>query len=168
MGSVLGAGSAWLGHALTRIEGGRVKSWWFLSALVIAAACNRPSAPISGAAHGPTHTVALDRDFVLKVGESAKLSGTPFNVTFIKVAEDSRCLPNTTCVWAGNGKVALEVDDGRGEGESITLNTAVNPQAVEARSFFVRLVSLSPHAVGESGSQGYSSTLRLSRTSSNE
>lgn len=49
--------------------------------------------------NAPTITPALDEEFNLVSNQSAQVD--TLNFQFIKVTEDSRCPPKTTCVWQG-------------------------------------------------------------------
>lgn len=68
----------------------------------ITAGTDASGAPVAG--HG------LDVVERLAVGESVQAHGQ--TVTFVEVAEDSRCPEGTTCVWEGRAGVQLRVGDG--------------------------------------------------------
>ncbi|MEO8199583.1 MAG: hypothetical protein ABI679_03585 [Gemmatimonadota bacterium] len=133
----------------------------FLPGLLIVAACGRGSP--ATAAYSHTKVVSVDRDFSLAVGEAARVANTPITIGFAKVEDDSRCDPNVTCVWAGNGRVGLEVT-GEGQKEALVLNTTLNPQSRSVHGFMLRLMDLNrrrPSATADS--VGYKVTLRVSR-----
>jgi hypothetical protein len=64
----------------------------------------------------------LDTPFVLKMGETAALKGTPLRVTFEDVPEDSRCPAHVRCIWQGNAEVRLSLTSGKGSAP-LVLNT---------------------------------------------
>ena len=43
----------------------------------------------------------------IELGEAVAVDGVP--VRFVRVAEDSRCPPGVTCVWAGRARVELAI-----------------------------------------------------------
>jgi len=62
-----------------------------------------------GTASSQTKTVDPGTDVVLAPGQTAAVMAAPMSVRFIAVTEDSRCPRDTTCVWAGQVKLALEI-----------------------------------------------------------
>jgi len=55
--------------------------------------------------------VALATDFDLPVGEKVGVAGTRLVVEFVRVAEDSRCPMNARCIWEGNARVVVRVEE---------------------------------------------------------
>jgi hypothetical protein len=51
----------------------------------------------------------LDVEGTLAAGASSAVKGTDMEVKFVTITEDSRCPTDSTCVWAGEVKVKLEV-----------------------------------------------------------
>lgn len=118
---------------------------------------------------GPAETVRLGRAFNLRVGQQATLKREGLRIRFVAVPEDSRCPVNVTCVWAGNAKVQIEVNPGRRDGETLTLNTAGTaslPGETRYRRFTFRLVKLSPDPRSNRriGPRSYILTLMVSRS----
>jgi len=72
-----------------------------LAVLVLAPACDSPSAPSD---------VAVGEEFTLAIGEAARVGQDALNLGFERVAEDSRCPSDASCVWAG--QVVVEVSLG--------------------------------------------------------
>ncbi len=58
-------------------------------------------------------TVDLGAPFTLAPGTMVLVSNAGIKVRFIAVTEDSRCPRDVTCIWAGEVKVQLEIDDSR-------------------------------------------------------
>jgi hypothetical protein len=114
--------------------------------------------------------VFFDKDFSLGIGQTAtiegeKLEGEKLVLKFKAVPEDSRCPVNVVCVWAGNGKVELEVLDIDGQNKTVFLNTETKPGATLLKWYKLTLISLNPPRIdGMPISPGaYSVTLRVKR-----
>jgi hypothetical protein len=58
-------------------------------------------------------TVDLGAQFTLAPGATVFVKNAGIKVRFIAVIEDSRCPLDVTCIWAGEVKVQLEIDDTR-------------------------------------------------------
>jgi len=56
-----------------------------------------------------SQAVELGADVTLVPGATASLKTGQMSVRFVAVTEDSRCPRDTTCVWAGEVKVQLEI-----------------------------------------------------------
>ncbi|MGH9820311.1 MAG: hypothetical protein ACRD43_09100 [Pyrinomonadaceae bacterium] len=80
----------------------------------------------------------------LKAGESTTAMKGKLHVKFIGVGEDSRCPAGTTCVWAGNAKVGIQVWKKGGKPADLTLNTTLDPRTVTYLGFKITLITLSP------------------------
>jgi hypothetical protein len=61
------------------------------------------------------------------------------------MVEDSRCPEGTTCVWAGNAKVKIEVRKGRSGAKTYEINSTTQPNVVEYAGYQIRLTGLTPH-----------------------
>jgi hypothetical protein len=113
--------------------------------LFAAIACAGTGAAVGSNSAAETKAVTMDQDFDLAPGQTAVVDGGGLTVTFVKVAEDSRCPTGVQCVWAGNGAVALEPST-QGTGKyAVTLNTTLTPHAVNAGAYEIRLVGLKPY-----------------------
>lgn len=56
--------------------------------------------------------ISLDETFVLQYGETKMLDGQDhFSVSFIDLLEDSRCPANAICVWQGQARVKIEINE---------------------------------------------------------
>lgn len=89
--------------------------------------------------------VALSKEFKLKVGEVARVSGAGIKVSLNGVVEDSRCPTGVQCIWAGNGKVSVRLSKDKGEAVSVELNTSAGPKSSTYGEYKVKLVSLDPY-----------------------
>jgi hypothetical protein len=114
-------------------------------------------------------TARVGREFKVKAGRAVTLDGGRLRLRFARVASDSRCPVDVTCVWAGNAEVALEVGGRLWRGkQTLTLNTNASGQgASEAKygRYTIRLVGLSPQPRSDRKiSQGqYTATLLVSK-----
>jgi hypothetical protein len=86
----------------------------------------------------------LGEEFQLRVGEQASLDNGNFHITFEEVLEDSRCPEGVTCVWAGNARIALVLNE-----SEANLNTYLEPQEITRSGYLVKLISVSPYPVYE-------------------
>lgn len=89
--------------------------------------------------------VPLNQEFTLKVGQQAAIKGEQVKVKFISVLEDSRCPKNVTCIWAGRGRVAVQLTKAHNKGETIELTTDSAASAKDFIGYQVKLVSLDPY-----------------------
>lgn len=111
----------------------------------------------------------LGREFEVKVGRVVALDGGRLMLRFARVASDSRCPVDVTCVWAGNAEVLLEVGGRLWRGkQTLTLNTnAAAQRASEAKfgRYTVRLVGLSaqPRRTRHPNAAQYTATLLVSK-----
>jgi hypothetical protein len=116
------------------------------------------------ASAGPARA-PVDKEFSLRMGQSASIDGEKLIIKFKAVLEDSRCPTNALCAWAGNGKVEFEVLDIDGQNKTIILNTEDEPRLAPLKEHKLKLVSLNPPRIdGISISPGdYSVTLYVER-----
>ena len=70
-----------------------------------------------------------------------------FRIRFVEMVDDSRCPIGTTCVWAGNAKVRIEVrgHGRRGQKQTFELNSNTSPKSVQFNGYEIKLVDLTPH-----------------------
>jgi len=68
---------------------------------------------------------------------------TGFSIKFVEMVEDSRCPTGTTCVWAGNAKVRIEVRSGR-HSQTFELNNTTQPTVVNYAGYDIKLTGLTP------------------------
>lgn len=111
---------------------------------VAALACGGGSGNGSGPAEAGEAVVEAryEEPFDLGLGERALVAGE-FQVTFVRVAEDSRCPDDAECVQAGNAAAAFAVESDAGKA-TLTLNTGREPRSAAAMDGELRLVELAP------------------------
>ena len=83
----------------------------------------------------------LGRSFSMKIGESITVGG--LRLTFRSVEGDSRCPTDAVCVWAGDGEIALEIEQG-GKTAVAALHTTLEPKKTEWAGYTIALVNLAP------------------------
>ena len=64
------------------------------------------------AACTPADKALRPGQLVLKPGERASSANGAVSITFVEVAQDSRCPSDVDCVWAGKVQVLIEVHQG--------------------------------------------------------
>ena len=130
------------------------------------AACAAPASNPSYAGRN----VALATDFDLAIGEKVGIEGTQVFVRFERVVEESRCPMNARCIWEGNAKLAILVEEfsaaGQGKvetgGMTLELNTSERfAQRLPFGKFEVALVHLEPTPMAGEKVEKYVATLRV-------
>ena len=92
----------------------------------------------------PSKEVATGEEFTVKIGEQVLVKDTNLTVRFLRVAEDSRCPVDVTCVWAGNARLEFELRVSKKKHALASLNTTLNPKETHFKKFRVRLLKLNP------------------------
>ena len=98
---------------------------------VVAACVAAPAA----AAQAP---VARDTIVTLAAGQTARVA-SGVTLTFVRVANDSRCPAGAQCVWAGELRIALSLNT-NGETSAFDLSTMSEPSAT-VKQFSLAFVS---------------------------
>jgi len=116
------------------------------AALLIAAlaACSGNSAPGVTTPSQNKQTASqqeLGRAFSMKIGESITVG--ELRLTFKGVEGDSRCPIDAVCVWAGDGEIALKIEQGT-KAAVAALHTTLEPKKTEWDGYTIALVSLMP------------------------
>ena len=83
----------------------------------------------------------LGHAFSMKIGESITVG--ELRLTFRSVEGDSRCPIDAACVWAGDGEIALRIEQGT-KAAVASLHTTLEPKKTEWNGYTISLVSLSP------------------------
>lgn len=91
-----------------------------------------------------TRTVRPGEAVELAVGESVALAGETRAVTFVRVAEDSRCPRGVTCVWAGRAVVELALALPGRPAETVRLVVGEPPPAGAAGALELAALALEP------------------------
>jgi hypothetical protein len=80
----------------------------------------------------------------VQLHKEKSIPGAGFKIRFVEMVEDSRCPTGTTCIWAGNAKVKIEVRGGRGGRKTFELNSTTQPTVVNYAGYDIKLMSLTP------------------------
>jgi hypothetical protein len=80
----------------------------------------------------------------VQLHKEKSIRGAGFKIKFVEMVEDSRCPTGTTCIWAGNAKVKIEVRGGRGGRKTFELNSATQPTVVNYSGYDIKLSGLTP------------------------
>ena len=117
----------------------------FLAGASVSLAACAGMGSATGTSGPPTSkVVAVDSDFDLAPGQSARVDGSPLTISFKEVTEDSRCPLGVLCIWAGNGAVSLTISDGADAKNQVLLNTTLTPQSLRTAGYEISLVGLQP------------------------
>jgi hypothetical protein len=82
----------------------------------------------------------IGKPFKIKLGQTLEFQGTDLSITFEELLEDSRCPEGATCVWAGNGRVSIKLNELQAE-----INTYLDPKSIDLSDYEIKLLSLSPY-----------------------
>ena len=100
-------------------------------------------------AHADGIEAALDRPFTLAGGQQATITGEPLRLRFTRLLEDSRCPTEVECVWTGQARIAVEVDQDQAAVTTVEFNTnpapGQNNQSVRSGGYQITLQSLDPY-----------------------
>lgn len=86
----------------------------------------------------------LDSVVALRPGQRASIEGTPLELRFLGVPEDSRCPVDVTCVWEGDALVQLAVLGAAPGERRIDLHTSLQPRSEVVGGFRVSLEGVEP------------------------
>ena len=112
--------------------------------LAALAACSGNSASGVTTPSRNTQTISqqeLGQAFLMKIGESVTVGD--LRLTFRSVEGDSRCPVDAVCVWAGDGEIALKIEQGN-KAAVAALHTTLEPKKTEWDGYTIALVSLTP------------------------
>jgi hypothetical protein len=93
----------------------------------------------------PNVKAELGINFKLEMAQSAVLNNEDFRLTFLRVAEDSRCPSDVVCVWAGQVTVVLQLALGEQKPEEISLTLSgenSNPASQKIGKYLVELLKI--------------------------
>ena len=109
-------------------------------------------------------TTAVDpgAQVTLAPGASVSLKATELKVRFVAVTEDSRCPRDVTCVWAGEVKVRIEIQQASRLASQVEI---LEGRSTTAGVHRVTLVRVEPQAMTGSriAPQDYRATLQIDK-----
>jgi len=92
-----------------------------------------------------TLEVTLDKNFELRVGESALVSDENLQIGFKAVLSDSRCAKGVVCIWEGDAAVRIWLQlAGKAKQERDLHTASREPNAADYLGYSVRLVAVYP------------------------
>ena len=99
-------------------------------------------------------TVGLNEEFTLDFNKSAtvKAGGDKIRIKFNKLVEESRCPPNTECVWAGEVAVRIQLD---GESKSTIGFHSAYLSGVEYKDHIIQLLEVNYDGPGNYGKESH-------------
>lgn len=129
------------------------KSKWFyvIMAAFLTIGCHQiATIPVFSNDNTPGNhpSVAVDREFKLKVDEVANLPQENLAIKFLRVEQDSRCPQGVQCFWPGQVKIAVSlVQDGEDLGEFILTKRPGQPDAAvfNANGYEFKLLKVNPY-----------------------
>ena len=83
--------------------------------LVMGPGCERSTEPADGLLLKTRPSFNLGDTLTLAYGEAAENAPTRTVIRFDSVLEDSRCPTHVVCVWEGNARIALDLQEPGGE-----------------------------------------------------
>jgi hypothetical protein len=83
----------------------------------------------------------IGKAFEMKIGETITVG--ELRLTFRGVEADSRCPIDAVCVWAGDGEIALKIEQGS-KAAVAALHTMLEPKKTEWNGYTISLVTLTP------------------------
>lgn len=90
--------------------------------------------------------VAVGDTTTLELGKRVTFGETGIEVTFLRLAGDSRCPIGVTCIWEGDAEVRLLLDAPAAHAE-VALHTTLDPRAVDVDSYTLELVDVLPYPI---------------------
>jgi hypothetical protein len=91
----------------------------------------------------------LGQVFTLRGGQEATISGENLRLRFDQLLEDSRCPTQVDCVWTGQARIAVAVQQAQGDPTTVEFNTNPAPGAiartVDVGDYTIDLQALDPY-----------------------
>lgn len=81
----------------------------------------------------------------IRAAQRKAVAGTGLKIKFVSVLEDSRCPENVQCIWAGVGRISIEVRRSGKAGKTFELNTNQLDKPAVYEGVEISLVSLAPY-----------------------
>jgi hypothetical protein len=117
---------------------------------------------LAGCAAAPaqdTQKVEVGSDFTMAPGSVTSIGGTGLSIRFMAVTEDTRCPRDTTCVWAGEVKVQLEIRQPAQAAALVEIAEGGSTAAGEYRLTVLKVEPL-PTSTAKIAPRDYRATLR--------
>jgi len=118
----------------------------FISLSLLLACQNGNTSPGTPTEQPQTVRVEFQKEFSIRVGETAELASPRARVTFVEVVADSRCAVDVQCVWEGDAALVFELDVAGGPIARDTLHTSAAGEA-QSKSMTLGKVRITLRAV---------------------
>jgi len=107
-----------------------------------------------------TQSVDLGAEVTLAPGATASVKATEMKVRFVAVTEDSRCPRDVTCIWAGEVKVTLEIQESPKVSSKVEI---IEGASTVAGPYHVTVVRVEPQPMSTAriAPQDYRATLKI-------
>ena len=105
-----------------------------------------PAGQAGAKAQNTTPTIAENNEFTIGLGEHQKIHGV--TITFLEVLEDSRCPKDVDCVWAGQAKIKISIEEkGKASFDKEILFDALGKEIVihSSETAIIKAIALSPY-----------------------
>ena len=119
-----------------------------LFAALAACSSNKPADITAASRNNQTVSQELGRSFSMKIGESITVG--ELRLTFRSVEGDSRCPSDAVCVWAGDGEIALRIEQGN-KAAVAALHTTLEPKKTEWEGYTIAFLGLTPERKANTG-----------------
>jgi hypothetical protein len=120
-----------------------------LRLLVLVSALALTACQVSRTAAADPVEYELDQAFSLSGGQEAAIRGEHLRLRFADVLEDSRCPSQVECVWTGQARIAVLVEQSEREPSTVEFNTnpapGQNAQTARVGPFTIALAGLDPY-----------------------
>ncbi len=87
----------------------------------------------------------MNGEMTLKINEQTTDQASGITLKFVELVEDSRCPEGVNCIWAGNAKVKISVSKNGADGQTIELNTNLQPRSIVYQGSTITLSDVTPH-----------------------
>jgi hypothetical protein len=80
--------------------------------------------------NGNNTQVSLGQEFNLPVGQTVDVKGENLTIKFVSVTNDSRCPSGAQCIWAGEAKCQMSIND-HGSVSEVILTVSGGSDAID-------------------------------------
>ncbi len=89
---------------------------------------------------------SFNKNFQIKINQTAVFNSDNISITFLNVTEDSRCPEGAVCVWPGQVKAVFSFQNNQtNETFNLTLNSNQTQSQTNVNGYNVKLVKVDPY-----------------------
>lgn len=94
-----------------------------------------------------TPTASLDHPISIQLNQRISIPSEGLDITFLKVEQDSRCPSDTTCVWAGQATILLNIvkDEQDLSNIMVSIGAGQNSTTIVNDRYSIELIDLAPY-----------------------